>query len=54
MKSLGKIGDLIVVVLAVTYIPKLAVALTNKVYPFVSSELALAPPQVNEAEGTSL
>lgn len=37
MKSLGKIGDLIVVVLAATYIPKLSVILTHKVYPFVSS-----------------
>lgn len=49
MKSLGKIGDVIVVVLAATYIPKLAVELANKVYPFVSSELA-----PNEAEWTSL
>ncbi len=37
MKSLGKIGDLIVVILAVTYIPKLASTLTHKVYPFLSS-----------------
>ncbi len=37
MKSLGKIGDLIVVILAVTFIPKLASALTHKVYPFLSS-----------------
>lgn len=37
MKSLGKIGDLIVVILAVTYIPKLASVLTHKVYPFLSS-----------------
>ncbi len=37
MKSLGKIADLIVVILAETYISKLAVALTHKVYPFVSS-----------------
>ncbi len=37
MKSLGKIGDLIVVILAVTYIPKWASALTHKVHPFLSS-----------------
>ena len=37
MKSLGKIGDLTVVILAVTYIPKLTVVLTREVYPFVSS-----------------
>ena len=37
MKSLGKIGDLVVAILAVTYIPKLASTLTNKVYPFVNS-----------------
>ena len=37
MKSLGKIGDLIVVILAATYIPKLAVALTHKVHPYVGS-----------------
>jgi membrane protease YdiL (CAAX protease family) len=37
MKSLGKIGDLLVVILAVTFIPKLASALTNKIHPFVSS-----------------
>jgi membrane protease YdiL (CAAX protease family) len=37
MKSLGKIGDLLVVILAVTFIPKLAGALTNKLYPFVGS-----------------
>ncbi len=37
MRSLGKIGDLLVVTLAVTFIPMLATALTRKVYPFVSS-----------------
>ena len=37
MKSLGKIGDLIVVVLAATFIPRLVTILTKQVYPFVSS-----------------
>ena len=37
MKSLGKIGDFLLVILAVTFIPKLASALTHKVYPFLSS-----------------
>lgn len=37
MKSLGKIGDLIVVILAITFVPKLSVVLTNKVYPYASS-----------------
>ena len=37
MKSLGKIGDLIVVILATTFIPRLVSILTKQVYPFVSS-----------------
>jgi len=37
MKSLGKIGDLIVVVLAATFVPRLVTVLTKQVYPFVSS-----------------
>jgi len=37
MKTLGKIGDLIVVIVAVMFIPKLAGVLTHKVYPFLSS-----------------
>lgn len=37
MKSLGKIGDLVVVVVAATLIPDLATVLAHKVYPFLSS-----------------
>lgn len=37
MKSLGKAGDLLVAVLAVTFIPRLVSVLTKQVYPFVSS-----------------
>ena len=37
MKSLGKIGDLTIVVLATTLIPKLVTILTKQVYPLVSS-----------------
>lgn len=37
MKSLGKIGDLTVVVLATTLIPRLVSILTKQAYPFVSS-----------------
>jgi len=37
MKSLGKIGDLIVVILAATFVPRLVTVLTKQVYPFVSS-----------------
>jgi membrane protease YdiL (CAAX protease family) len=37
MKSLGKIGDLVVVVLAATFVPRLVTILTKQVYPFVSS-----------------
>ena len=37
MKSLGKIGDLIVVILAATYVPRLVTILTKEVYPFVNS-----------------
>jgi membrane protease YdiL (CAAX protease family) len=37
MKSLGKIGDLIAVILATTFIPRLVTILTKQVYPFVSS-----------------
>jgi membrane protease YdiL (CAAX protease family) len=37
MKSLGKIGDLVVVILAVTIIPRLASAATKMVYPLVNS-----------------
>jgi len=37
MKSLGKIGDLVVVFVAVTFIPKLVSILAKHVYPFVSS-----------------
>ncbi|MHC4241792.1 MAG: CPBP family glutamic-type intramembrane protease [Planctomycetota bacterium] len=37
MKSLGKIGDLIVVILAATFVPRLISVLAKQVYPFVSS-----------------
>jgi membrane protease YdiL (CAAX protease family) len=37
MKSLGKIGDLIVVILVLTFIPRFVTILTKQVYPFVSS-----------------
>jgi len=37
MKSLGKIGDLIVAILAATFIPRLITVLTKQIYPYVSS-----------------
>lgn len=37
MKSLGKIGDLIVVILAITFVRKLVNLLAKLVYPYVSS-----------------
>jgi hypothetical protein len=37
MKSLGKIGDLVVVILAVTFIPRLAIVATKILYPCVNT-----------------
>ena len=37
MKSLGKIGDLIIVILATYWVPKLVTIVTKQIYPYVNS-----------------